>query len=207
MTKHPSIQSMPFPGSIVEFMQGNEPHLAWVEEASGDKLRLYTLNKRETKLASARLLPWIGPRFEGQFNREAALEKLREHAKRREELASGITPLDIWELAQGEVTQSSAAWFAGLAFENPDVDQVAAMGRALLSLKTHFKFQPPQLRGLCRGDGGAPHGRAGDRPGTRAGGGGRAGVLSRAVDRLGLGPAQGRGQARRAAGPGGGAEA
>jgi exoribonuclease-2 len=136
---------MPTPGCIVEFMQGNEPHMAWVEEASGEKLRLYTLNKRETKLTSARLLPWVGPRFEGQFNKEAVLEKLREHAKRREELAGSVDPLEIWELAQGEVTQSSAAWFASLAFENPDVDQVAAMGRALLSLKTHFKFQPPNF--------------------------------------------------------------
>lgn len=145
MTRHPSIQTVPTPGCVVEFLQGNEPHLAWVEEATGDKLRLYTLNKRETKLASSRLLPWSGPRFEGQFNREAVLEKLREHAKRREELARTIDPLEIWELAQGEVNQASAAWFAGLAFEDPDVDHVAAMGRALLAVKTHFKFQPPNF--------------------------------------------------------------
>ena len=143
--KHPSILAVAVPGSIVEFLQGNEPHLAWVEEASGDKLRLYTVNKRETKLAVTRLLPWLGPRFEGRFNREAVLEKLREHAARREELAAALDPLEIWELAQGEVTQASAVWFAGLAFENPDVDQVAAMGRALLGMKTHFKFQPPNF--------------------------------------------------------------
>ena len=144
-TKHASLQAVPMPGSIVEFLQGNEPHVAWVEDISGDKLRLYTQNKRETKLAAQRLLPWLGPRFEGQFNREGILEKLREHAKRREELALSIDPLEIWELAQGEVGQASATWFAGLAFENPDVDQVAAMGRALLGVKTHFKFQPPNF--------------------------------------------------------------
>ena len=144
-TKHPTLLAVAQPGSIVEFLQGNEPHLAWVEEASGDKLRLYTVNKRETKLAAQRLLPWLGPRFEGQFNREAVLEKLREHAARREDLAASLDPLEIWELSQGEVTQASAVWFAGLAFENPDVDQVAAMGRVLLTLKTHFKFQPPNF--------------------------------------------------------------
>ena len=144
-TKHPSIQAIAAPGSIVEFLQGNESQVAWVEEASGDKLHLYTQNKRETKLAAQRLLPWFGPRFEGQFNREAILEKLREHALRREELCLAIDPLEIWELAQGEVTQASAVWFAGLAFEEPDVDQVAAMGRALLGVKTHFKFQPPNF--------------------------------------------------------------
>jgi len=145
LTRHPSIQTIIAPNCIVEFLQGNEPHLAWVEEAAGDKLRLYTLNKRETKLPAQRLLPWSGPRFEGQFNREGVLEKLREHARRREELAAGISPMDIWELAQGEVAQASTVWFAGLAFENPDVDQVAAMGRALLGVKTHFKFQPPNF--------------------------------------------------------------
>ncbi|GFK94806.1 Ribonuclease R [Fundidesulfovibrio magnetotacticus] len=145
MTRHPSIQSLPLPGTVVEYLQGNEPHLAWVEEASGDKLRLYTLTRREVKLAGARLLPWLGPRHEGAFNREGILEKLKEHAARRETLRAGLDPLEIWELAQGEVSQNSAAWFAGLAFEQPDVDQVAAMGRALLSVKTHFKFQPPNF--------------------------------------------------------------
>lgn len=145
MTKHPSLQSVATAGCVVEFLQGNEPHVAWVEEQSGDKLRLYTLNKRETKLPASRLLPWIGPRYDGPHTREAILERLREHAGRREELSKGIDALDIWEMAQGEVTVSSGGWFAGLAFETPDVDQVAAMGRALLSAKTHFKFQPPNF--------------------------------------------------------------
>ena len=144
-TKHPSIQPIPTAGCIVEFLQGNEPHLAWVEEASGEKLRLYTLNKRESKLSASRLLPWSGPRYDGQFNREAILEKLREHAKRREDISASIDPLEVWELAQGEVNQASTLWFAGLAFETPDVDHLAAMGRALLGVKTHFKFQPPNF--------------------------------------------------------------
>lgn len=139
------MQFVPSPGCVVEFMQGNEPHIAWVEEVSGDKLRLYTLNKRETKLTSQRLLPWSGPRFEGSFNREMVLEKLKEHEARRTELAASIDPLDIWEMAQGEVGQNSAAWFAQLAFDAPDVDHVSAMGRALLGVKTHFKFQPPNF--------------------------------------------------------------
>jgi exoribonuclease-2 len=37
------------PGFVVEFMQGNEPQLAWVLEESGRQLRLYTIHKRETK--------------------------------------------------------------------------------------------------------------------------------------------------------------
>lgn len=143
--RHPSIQTLPTAGCVVEFMQGNEPQLAWVEEASGDKLRLYTSNKREAKLAANRLLPWIGPRFEGAFTREAILEKLKHHGALREELARCVDALEIWELAQGEVSQNSTAWFAQLAFDDPDVDRLAATGRSLLARKTHFKFQPPNF--------------------------------------------------------------
>ncbi|GAB6037279.1 ribonuclease catalytic domain-containing protein [Fundidesulfovibrio butyratiphilus] len=145
MSKHPSLVTSVQPGCVVEFLQGNEAHLAWVEDVLGDKLRLFTLNKRESKLAASRLLPWSGPRYEGAFNREGVLEKLREHAKRREELLGQADPLELWEMAQGEVAQASAGWFAQLAHEDPDADRVAAMGRALLGLKTHFRFQPPNF--------------------------------------------------------------
>jgi len=145
MSKHPSLVTSVQPGCVVEVLQGNEAHLAWVEDVLGDKLRLFTLNKRESKLPASRLLPWSGPRYEGAFNREGVLEKLREHAKLREELLGQADPLELWEMAQGEVTQASAGWFAQLTYEDPDVDRVAAMGRALLGLKTHFRFQPPNF--------------------------------------------------------------
>jgi len=136
---------MATPGCVVEFLHDGEPQLAWVEEEAGGRLRLYTLHKRETKMPASRLLPWIGPRREGVFTKEAILEHLREHARRRAELAQGVSSLEIWDMAQGEVGQASAAWFAQLVFDTPDVDQVAAVGRVLLDLKSHFKFQPPNF--------------------------------------------------------------
>lgn len=52
-----------YPGSgcVVEFMQGNAPQLAWVLEEQNGKLRLLLPNRRETSLASNRVLPWAGP--------------------------------------------------------------------------------------------------------------------------------------------------
>ncbi|MGE4539304.1 MAG: ribonuclease catalytic domain-containing protein [Desulfovibrio sp.] len=133
------------PGCLVEFMQGNQPQVAWVLEESSGRLRLYTLTKREEKLAASRVLPWMGPHYDGTRDRSEMLEILAAHQARREAAAKAIAPLELWELAQGEVREESAEWFAGLVGEAPDVDAVAAMGRALLGCKTHFKFHPPKF--------------------------------------------------------------
>jgi len=133
------------PGCLVEFMQGNQAQVAWVLEESSGRLRLYTLTKREEKLPVSRVLPWMGPRYEGARDRSEMLELMTQHQARRETAAAAVDALELWELAQGEVREESAEWFAGLVAEEPDVDAVAAMGRALLRCKTHFKFHPPKF--------------------------------------------------------------
>jgi exoribonuclease-2 len=133
------------PGCLVEFMQGNQAQVAWVLEESSGRLRVYTLTHREEKMAVARVLPWMGPRYDGPRDRSEISEILSGHQARREAAAKAIAPLELWELAQGEVREESAQWFAGLVGENPDVDAVAAMGRALLGCKTHFKFHAPKF--------------------------------------------------------------
>ncbi len=139
-----------FPGAgcIVEFMQGNIPQTAWVLEEQGGRLRLLLPNRRETTLQAARILPWIGPRYEGGGSREEALGKLELSRSKRESLRSSFNPLELWELAQGEVEHASAEWFAELVLSEPDADAVAACGHVLLNFKTHFKFQPPDFEVL-----------------------------------------------------------
>ena len=46
-------------------------------------------------------------------------------------------------MAQGEMQTASPDWFAGLFWDDPQIDQVSALGRKLLRSKTHFKFNPP----------------------------------------------------------------
>ncbi|MEW5773531.1 MAG: ribonuclease catalytic domain-containing protein [Thermodesulfobacteriota bacterium] len=135
----------PGPGCIVEFLQGNRPHVAWVLEESAGRCRLYTLNKRETKLPAARLLPWAGPCYDPAASRSVMDERLAAHDLRRQELAGAVDPMAVWELAQGELDRARAEWFAGLIWDSPDADRVSAMGRALLEHKTHFKFNPPDF--------------------------------------------------------------
>jgi exoribonuclease-2 len=137
--KHPGA------GCIVEFMQGDRPQTAFVLDESGGKFRVLTPTKREMKLPSGRILPWAGPCLDPDASREVALNALAERDKARVELAAAVDAMEIWELAQGEVEQASIEWFAGLVFDDVDADRLAAVGRALIERKTHFKFRPPKF--------------------------------------------------------------
>lgn len=140
----PIVQN-PGAGCIVEFMQGNEPQIAWVMEEQKGKLRLFLPNRRETTLSPSRILPWAGPSYAAAQSKDAVVDLLNRHRERRERLASEVAPMELWEMAQGEMDRAPAEWFAELGYTNPDADTVAACGRALLQCKTHFRFQPPEF--------------------------------------------------------------
>lgn len=133
------------PGSIVEFMHGNQPQLAFVIDEQGGKLHLYTINKRETKMPANRLLPWIGPKYGADISRQEMLDLLVSHQEKRGEYQAGLDVMELWDLAQGELDKAPLEWFAGLLWEEPDEDRISALGRAMIAAKTHFKFQPPQF--------------------------------------------------------------
>ena len=137
------IVQYPGAGCIVEFMQGNEPQIAWVMEVQKGKLRLFLPNRRETTLSASRILPWAGPAYGPQQSKDAVVDILNRHRERRERLASEAAPMELWEMAQGELDKAPAEWFAELGYTSPDADTVAACGRALLQCKTHVRFQPP----------------------------------------------------------------
>ena len=136
----------PAPGCVVEYMEGNAVQIALVTEEAGGKLRLLLPNRRETRLNASRLLPWLGPLHAADLSREEAVRLLEGHRTDRERLAAAIPLMEVWELAQGEVTTAPARWFAELFESDPPADQVAAYGRALLGCKSHFRFQPPEFQ-------------------------------------------------------------
>lgn len=133
------------PGTVVEFMHGDQPQLAWVLEDVSGKLRLLTINKREIKLPAARLLPWHGPIGNADSNRQEIQDILNAHQEKRGEIQAGLDVMELWDLSQGELESAPLSWFAGLLWEEPDHDQLAGLGRAMLSAKTHFKFRPPNF--------------------------------------------------------------
>ncbi len=145
MTKTLKLSGFLRPGAVVEFLQDNEAHLAWVLEESSGRLRLLTRTKREVKLPEARLLPWSGPEFAPGATREEIGHRLDDIEARRRGIMAGVNAVELWEMAQGELTQAPAEWFAQLLWTDPGVDEIAGLGRALLAAKAHFKFQPPDF--------------------------------------------------------------
>ncbi|ACV69569.1 ribonuclease catalytic domain-containing protein [Desulfohalobium retbaense] len=132
-------------GTVVEFMQSNQPIVAWVVDAQPNRLRVVTINKRESKLPAARVLPWSGPSYTAAASREEFLERLEQHQQRRVQLAAELEPESLWDLVRDDVQRGTARWFAELIWADPDADQIAAMGRALLESKAHFKFVTPNF--------------------------------------------------------------
>ncbi|MDO9632706.1 MAG: RNB domain-containing ribonuclease [Humidesulfovibrio sp.] len=145
MTKSPKLSGFLKPGSVVEFLQDNEAHIAWVLEESAGRLRLLTRTRREVKLPDSRLLPWSGPDYPAGATREEIGHRLEALETRRREIMAEVNPLELWDMAQGEVERAPIEWFATLLWQEPGVNELAALGRALIAAKTHFKFQPPDF--------------------------------------------------------------
>ena len=137
----------PQAGCIVEYFEANAPQIGVVTEESGGKLRLLLPNRRETKLASARVLPWMGPLLPGfaGMSRDEAVKALQAAQARRDEVARAVSVEDLWEMAQGEVLVAPALWFAELFESDPGPDEVAGYAHALLGAKTRFRFAPPNF--------------------------------------------------------------
>lgn len=139
----PPLSSPPGPGTVVEYLQDNQVNLAVVLEEQGGRLRLFTQRGREMNLPANRLLPWHGPRYPQPATRAEQEERLSRHLEQRTTLAESIEIMEIWNLAQGEMDAAPLEWFADLLWDDPDPDRRSALGRVLLTAKTHFKFQPP----------------------------------------------------------------
>jgi exoribonuclease-2 len=126
-------------------MQDNAAQIAWLLEEQNGRLRLLLPNRRELSIHASRLLPWSGPAQPGVDGREAAVGLLLRHRELREKQAASLDVVELWHMAQGEMTRASALWMAELGHSAPDVDTIAACGHALLECKTHFKFQSPEF--------------------------------------------------------------
>ncbi len=131
------------PGLIIEYLQNNQPVLAWVMEAQSARVRALNINQREVKLAVSRILPWPGPGYPPGLSREEIISLLKEHSRRRMEEQEELEVMEVWEMSQGEIDQALISWFAGLIWNDPDHDRTAALGRVMLQDRAHFKFSPP----------------------------------------------------------------
>lgn len=135
----------PGPGCVVEYIQGNSVATAFVLDEQGGRLRLYGTNRRETTLQASRLLPWSGQSLRADFSRKEIEDALEERSALREKLTGEIDPLELWEMIVADMDRVSAEWLAGLVWSEATIDHEAAVGRALLACRTHFRFSPPDF--------------------------------------------------------------
>jgi len=142
MTK---LVNYPSVGCIVEYMEGNSPQLAVILEEQSGRIRLLMPNRKESKLGLNRLLPWSGPIIPTGLSKDESIQLLEKHRAAREKIASNINAEELWDMAQGEIEEATAAWFAELFESEPTVDHIAAYGAVLLSCKSHFKFHSPEF--------------------------------------------------------------
>ncbi len=133
------------PGAVIEYLQNNQPIIGWVQEVQNGRVRIVNINQREMKLPAVRVLPWVGPMTSEHLSRAEILDTLKTLHARRERMVADVDPMELWECAQGEINRVSIGWIAGLLWDDPDVDQTAALGRKLLQTRTHFKFSPPSF--------------------------------------------------------------
>ena len=131
-------------GLLVEFMQDNTPTLGCVLDEQGGKIRLLLANRREINLTQSRLLPWIGPIIQATA-KEDIVSGLIAHKELRQKTKENIDITELWKMTQGEVTEESADFFAGLMENNINPDIVAGYAHALLECKNYFKFYHSNL--------------------------------------------------------------
>ena len=129
-------------GTVIEYLQDNR-HIGWIVDVQTSRIRVVNLHQREVKLNINRILPWVGPIYSAATFKQEILEILHRHENFRLSLLEEINPLEIWEMAQGEMETASIEWFAGLFWNKAEADQISALGRKLLDTKTHFKFVSP----------------------------------------------------------------
>jgi len=138
------------PGQVVEYLQNNQPIVSWIQEVQPPRVRVLNINQREVKLPAARVMPWTGPAYTPDLSRQEVLQLLQEHHQKRNSIQEDLDVMDVWSMAQGEIVQASIFWFAGLMWDEPDADRTAALGRAMLQARTHFKFSPPDFEVYSR---------------------------------------------------------
>ena len=95
----------PAVGCVVEYFDANAMQIAIVLEEVSGKLRLMLPNRRETKLAANRVLPWISAPVQGfsSMSRDEMVKVLEEARARRAKICEEMDVISLWELAQGEV--------------------------------------------------------------------------------------------------------
>ncbi len=127
------------PGSVVEYLYSNQLSIGSILTTE-KHLTLITPTNRTIKIAKSRFLPWIGPNLSLDMPRDEVLNELKKINETRERISSQIDTSELWQLIHEEMEECSISWLAEILWDEPTIDQIAGLGRALIEDKIHFKF-------------------------------------------------------------------
>ncbi len=133
------------PGAIIEYLYANEIHIGCV--ISTEKhITIVTPTNRLTRLSKSRFLPWQGPCLSSSLSRDAIIHEMEEIDSLRDKIKKEIDTRQIWSLVKEEMERCDIFWLSELLWQETDIHKTAALGRALLEDKLHFKFQNPYFK-------------------------------------------------------------
>lgn len=132
-------------GKIIEYVDNGKFLCAYVQEESGNRLRLLNQNSREVSLPLARVVHENSKPV--ALAREQLLALLKETADHRLALMVEVRLEDIWELASAESDADFPPVFlAELCFgAGTGDDQVAALLRCVFSDRLFFKYRDGRI--------------------------------------------------------------
>ncbi len=137
-------------GQVVEFLEGGRFTVAVVLGTKGSRLHLLTHLGRETNLSKNRLIH-ISSQQIPLSPRTEAVARLKEIHETRDSIKDEVDIEEVWELLEGEGQVWNPREFAQTIFgAKVSPDHEAAVIRAVLNERTHFKFKDGFIRAQSR---------------------------------------------------------
>ncbi len=128
-------------GSIVEYIDQQKIIAAVVLQEKKGKVRLLNENNREVNFSEKRLSHISKVCLDTSIARESIVNKLKQLAQDRDDLAKTINILELWELFHEEPEDIDISAMTVFCFDPPVTsDHEAAVIRAFFHDKLYFKF-------------------------------------------------------------------
>lgn len=143
MTAPSSHETMPIPGSVVEFFEAKEIVCGVCLAVKGGRLSILTEANKEINLAGSRLLHVGRETMSTALSRDDMVKRLAAVRALRRSLMSEVNVEELWSLLVEEAEEGfSAAETAGFVFSTPITDDhVAAVQRVLLQDRIYFQYR------------------------------------------------------------------
>jgi len=133
-------------GEIVEYIDDNKIICSVVMESGNQRLKLFTENNREVKVATQRLSHRGKTKLPLIADRNQMVTALKKLSAARQTIAATVQVRELWEILNREENWIDLETMTGLCFpESEDDDHQSAVIRAMFESRRYFKFKPDRF--------------------------------------------------------------